>query len=531
MTDKTLACVSPRKRWTTVVVALALFVLFAGAAYGFRTVVGVNATDFGVTLWPEPTASSARITAVVDAVLHKERLAAWFAEQPIARKFPETGKKGKPLPWEALTKFADALTSDDARKRLAAEWGRELSRNEADLRESIRSFHKAKDESERTNAVDDAATHYRDALAKVASGWVKHELPVSEVLHISSEKKVTIDEAAERMAARDAASDAAAKQEQKTTGNAATKPAQSLTLTLQAAAVTFLSDGVVTERIKSAVVDDLSQGAAQQSILTGAEHDYAGRCLWALLAAIFLTAAVSAIVGGFTTVLSLESEHSYGLPVAYCLVVAFGLVVGWQFPSIGPAFLADPLQRYATLYNLSLMDAVKLLDSVGAGAICSLLFVGWASFLVGTGEDHHLGKQFAALRWTFHTSTFVLIAGVLEVYALFQWPSAFLGEHGSALLQNGAKTAAISLGAIFSTLLLLIYLPGARVLVNEADARKRIVPPGKDEPDPKRTAKLDAMMVKHGFDASFSQQAVRFATIFAPLLIAPLADLLDVLTK
>jgi hypothetical protein len=527
MTETAKAYITPRKRTATAGVALALFGLFAVAVYQFRAVAGVNATDFGVTLWPEQTASTARVTSIVDAVLHKERLAAWFAEQPIARKFPAASKKGKPLPWEALTKFADALTTEDARKRLAAEWGRELARSETDLRESVRSFHKVKGDSDRLAAIEVAATHYRDALARVVSGWVRHELPVSEVLHIASAAKVTIDEAAERKAVLEAAT----QQEQKATGDAAAKPCPPLTLALQAAAVTFLSDGVVTARIKSAVLNDLSQGAAQKSILSGAEHDYAGRCLWALLAAIFLTAAVSAIVGGFTTVLSLESEHSYGLPALYVGMVVLGLQAGWRLPDVIPAFLSEPLQRYATLYNLSLLEAVRVLDSVGAGAIFALFFVGWASFLVGTRSDQHLGKQLAALRWTFHTSTFVLLAGVLEVYALFQWPSAFLGEHGSVLLQNGAKTAAISLGAIFSTLLLLIYLPGARVLVNEADGRKKIVPQGKTKPDAKRVANLTAMVAAHGFDASFTQQAVRFATIFAPLLIAPLADLLDVLTK
>jgi hypothetical protein len=75
------ACVKPRTRWTTVGVAFAVFAVFASAAYILRVLAGVGATDFGVTLWPEPAASSARITTVVDDALHKERLAAWFAEQ------------------------------------------------------------------------------------------------------------------------------------------------------------------------------------------------------------------------------------------------------------------------------------------------------------------------------------------------------------------------------------------------------------------------------------------------------------------
>jgi hypothetical protein len=138
----------------------------------------------------------------------------------------------------------------------------------------------------------------------------------------------------------------------------------------------------------------------------------------------------------------------------------------------------------------------------------------------------------------------VLVAGVLESYALFQWPSAFLPEAGAALVQNGAKTSAMALGAVFSTLLLLIYVPGAKVLLEEADARKREAEAAASEAsraDPagqktdhtekpeERIQKIDEMLKLHGFDGTVTQHITRFAQLLAPLLIAPMAGLLELL--
>ena len=70
-------------------------------------------------------------------------------------------------------------------------------------------------------------------------------------------------------------------------------------------------------------------------------------------------------------------------------------------------------------------------------------------------------------------------------------------------------------GATFSTLLLLIYVPGASVLKSEARARQ-------SKQDTERTERIEEMLKRHGFGPSPMQQVVRFAQLFTPQLIAPL---------
>ena len=146
-----------------------------------------------------------------------------------------------------------------------------------------------------------------------------------------------------------------------------------------------------------------------------------------------------------------------------------------------------------------------------------------------TKDDNQLDQQLALLRWSFHTATFVLVAGVLYVYAFYQWPSSFLGEDAAGALQSGARVFSLALGAVFSTLLLLIYIPGASVLVGEARARQAEARATKTKSEgaksgggEKRAERIEKMLEEHGFDAAPMQQIVRFAQLFAPLLIAPL---------
>jgi ABC-type dipeptide/oligopeptide/nickel transport system permease component len=95
-----------------------------------------------------------------------------------------------------------------------------------------------------------------------------------------------------------------------------------------------------------------------------------------------------------------------------------------------------------------------------------------------------------------------------------------MGEFAAAMIKTGAQSSAVSLGAIGTVLLLLIYLPGARVL--EMEARARQEEPGST---PERVAQIKEMLERHGFDKSMTQQIARVAQIFAPLLVAPMASL------
>jgi hypothetical protein len=74
------------------------------------------------------------------------------------------------------------------------------------------------------------------------------------------------------------------------------------------------------------------------------------------------------------------------------------------------------------------------------------------------------------------------------------------------------------------------------VLVREANHRKRDAAnrlrragATPDDADDNPVERIDAMLKQHGFDGPVTQQIARFAQLFAPLLIAPLAEIVGLL--
>ena len=499
-------CVSPQRRRRAGILGLLMFVFFAASVLWFRSAAGIDATDFGVSLWAERSATEARLGDVVDAVLEDEPLGAWLSRQPPARLL-SSKDDDPPKRWKGISAVAEALTSDDARARLARQWARQLSAHEDRLRTLMRALREAPVESGSARDVPmaDLRSLHREALDAVVPAWLATELPVTEVETMLLEHDLVLAPAAKD----------------------AVPPHDAFVAALHSAIVPFILDRFAAETSTDAISTDLSPRTARESLLKGVEHDFAGRWMWALLAAIFLTAAVAAMVGGFSLVSDLGSEYKRGLPLFYVVAVAAGLFLGWQLPDSAPAFLTEPLARFTDVYNVALKDDARLLNTAAVGAIFALLFAAGSSFLVETDSEAQLERQLGTLRWTFHTSTFVLVVGVLEVYALFQWPSAFLSESGAALVQNGAQMTAVALGAVFSTLLLLIYVPGAKVLVDEARALQKELKSTGQAPDDARADAIDDMLKLHGFDGPLTQQIGRFVQLFAPLLVAPLAQLVN----
>jgi hypothetical protein len=536
--------VSFLRRCTTAIGAVLLFLGFAIAVYWFRSVADVNAMDLGVSLWAGRSATEARLKVVAEAMLQEGPLTAWLAGQPLANGL-QPADDDPPQRWKGLAAVAEGLTAEEARARLTASWVRRLASDEEACRELVRSLMKQNGEGTVTRAAvaEQLATRYRQALGAVLVEWLEIELPVAEVetLLIANDLRLT------------SGGTFSAAGEGKETGSGELGV---FAAALHQGVTAFITRALASGRLVQAISDDLGHESAREAILEGVQRDYAGRWMWTLMAAIFLTAAVAAIVSGFfymwnfyrppddqartvrefAALARTRNRREHQLLRWYVLVVSGCMLLGWMLPDPGPAFLAGPLDEFSRLYGLALRGATRILNVFAWGAIGALLFAAGTSFLTDTKDDDHLNRQLGTLRFAFHTSTFVLVAAVLEMYALFQWPSAFMGEAGSALVRNGALTASLAVGAIFSMLLLLIYVPGANVLVREANHRKRDAAnrlrragATPDDADDNPVERIDAMLKQHGFDGPVTQQIARFAQLFAPLLIAPLAEIVGLL--
>lgn len=491
-------------RWRTAAIALIGFGVFLGAILLLRTVSSPDASDLGITAWTERAATLERVRPIVDQLLNRWSLAASMAAaiDPAA-----VGKKEPSEVWAAMNDAAEFLVSDESKARLATRWSDELSGRKVahTLHMQIRRYRASVQPAD--VVIPAMSEEFQRTLGDAIPAWIAAEMPVAALqsflsknslavtpLKADVKKGIPVRTAAERL------EDEAKK--------------------VRDAVVTALPTSIVRDDVQRAVALDLELASARESILFAVDRDFAARWMWVLAAAFLVTAATAAIAGSALRIWGLAEGRRQWPIVGYLTAVAGGLIYGVMARGGLPAFLSTPVDDFARLYDLDFETPTLVVNIGAAMAVATLLVAGWTSFLIPSGEDEedrHLAMRLATLRWSFHTATFLLVAGVLYVYAFLQWPSAFLTERAAALVESGARVTALAAGTIFSTLLLLIYLPASSVLIGEARARQTAAPA--DDP---RIARIHKILEKTGFDGPPAQQILRFVQLFAPLLAAPL---------
>jgi hypothetical protein len=528
------AKVSPYERRGTAAVAAAVFVLFVAAVYGFHRIAGVNSEDLGVSRWNDAAPIEARLKAITDTVLYTHGLAGWLARETDTSVLEAADADEPTKTWEAFKAIAEALTDDDARARLVARWTLAVRSEETTsaVRAAVSGYRRSVRKAEAGDAeqariasghVQSVVDRYAKGLASVADDWVRSELPQPAIEGLLKEQNAAFKKPAPPAPARPKKTQARTQAVTKAGGSpppaasdADKDAATTFVVSLQTGARRFLTRPETDQQIRELSRRDLNVASAQEPLVKAIENDFSGRWSWTIAAAIFLTAAISAVLGGGWRVYGLAGAGKRMLPIfAYASAVVGGFALGRSGLGEMPAFLADTFDAFNRSYGLAIRETASAMHGVTAAAIGALIVAAWTSFLFKTDSDDYLEDQLALLRWSFHAATFVLVAGVLHTYAFYQWPSSFMGEAGSSAIQGGARIASLALGAVFSTLLLLIYVPGASVLKAEARARQ-------PKDDPARTERIEEMLKRTGFDESPMQQIVRFAQLFAPLLIAPL---------
>ena len=115
-------------RLRTGAAALVIFALFAVAVTAFHAVARPYSPSVGMSAWTDPDTTFDRLERVLGAVLQRAPLANTLANDGTivgAMSAEDDTKLAKR--WTVLDNMADALTTDDARRRLARRWADKLS--------------------------------------------------------------------------------------------------------------------------------------------------------------------------------------------------------------------------------------------------------------------------------------------------------------------------------------------------------------------------------------------------------------------
>jgi len=158
-------------------------------------------------------------------------------------------------------------------------------------------------------------------------------------------------------------------------------------------------------------------------------------------------------------------------------------------------------------FTIGTVVAVTVLDSLAVIGIVALIVGSVATFLVKVHTADDVKTQLAGLRVLFNSGVVFLLAGTLEVAALLRWPTVFYPETTAQAMVTTANCVATAIGAIFTVVLLAVYLPSVTILHEQV----------KSLPDDQRTA-AEGFFNAMGFGDAGIQQISQLVKAFAPLL-------------
>lgn len=454
--------------------------------------------DIGLSAAWRPTITQKRIDDVIAEVLGKQRLASWFAVHGVLSDVKPAKPENPYNRWSALGTIAETVTSEVSRKSLAARLARRLRSNNGELNEVLRRFRLGTlDDKSLTAAIDNAS----EGTAAELWLWLDEVLPNAAVLQI-------VTDAGGALPADTSARDAVWLQIDKYFWSE--QPA-----------------GLLVDNFRR----QFETEALDDAVVQAAAKDFTARLVWTVAGVLFTTAALIAIFGALARVRGLADPTAATTPWLFTAAVVF--LAGWgawtSLPDIGTPFLSNAVDHFNELYNLHLDEASRIFNALAAAAIVALITASWASFLNKARDERHLRLQLDSLRWSLNVGSALLVAGVIEVFALSQWPAAFASDSAGQAITTAATAAAGALGVTFSLILLLIYLPGSQILRERmtdmiAEKERQSNDGTKPEAEKQRArnekAVLERAFTASGLEGSFFSQLTRFAQALLPLLVS-----------
>jgi hypothetical protein len=164
------------------------------------------------------------------------------------------------------------------------------------------------------------------------------------------------------------------------------------------------------------------------------------------------------------------------------------------------------------------IEASRYFAGMAAAAIVLIIVASWSTMWHDSSDA--LEPQLDGLRLVFNAGAVLLVAGALQVAALYSWPAsvfdAAIDADAGSKLESTALMIAGFVGAVFSSVLVLSYLPALSVL------RVRAI-----NSDDKTT-----LLEEKGFEDTWSKGLLRLLQALAPLLAGvPLTGLLTLLQQ
>lgn len=208
-------------------------------------------------------------------------------------------------------------------------------------------------------------------------------------------------------------------------------------------------------------------------VVTLVGRDLAARRTWAAVALLFCICWIALMTIATWRIVE-ELGKAAGI-LTFAASVGTGLLIAggwWMFRqrfSWTPLLADDVLAVFVEQRGLGIVDAALVFNVLAMVAVTVVLGASWSTFWRDSADLPTVERQRESLRLIFNAAAAVMVAGVLEVSALYGWPSTLLDTESSKAVNGLANSIAALAAVLFSTILCAAYFPAASVLARRRE--------------------------------------------------------------
>lgn len=254
--------------------------------------------------------------------------------------------------------------------------------------------------------------------------------------------------------------------------------------------------------ISSQLFTDLTFRTMSPADLDVEGRELAARLTWGIAAILFVALSVATISIAVWQLWTLAS-HPTSIIIAGIVAAIGTAILVWRLDMLAPGnleLLGPLLTELEGRGGTRVMATARGLSGLAAAAVVLMMCAG--SAITWRTDVDLLEPQSEGLRSIFNTGAAMLVAGVIEVAALYGCAASAFEAGDSGALSRAAIAAAGFTGALFSAALALVYLPAVSTLRQRAREHDQ------------------AGVVAKSFGESTLQQFGRLLQALAPLLAA-----------
>jgi len=195
------------------------------------------------------------------------------------------------------------------------------------------------------------------------------------------------------------------------------------------------------------------------------------------------------------------------------------LAFGWSIPG----------EIVNTIHNIifvkTKIDITNILDALNVLAFLVLLSIASAlGALLNKSSNNELSAKDISSRFewaniSLYSAAALLAVGVIEVYAQYSWCAEFLEGDIKAAYATTAGVLAFSAGAVFSTLLLILYMPVA--LIHRSWLIRALHNASENDAD----FDVEQWLKRHALDKTVLKSFGKFSSVVFPVIVGAIIKL------